>query len=125
MTFLRRFFGGAGEESPDADEPFVERQPAVTAWVRLGDRGFQNEREQQRVFDLENRLIAALDETGAGMYETNVLEPGFFGMRMLGPDADRIVDTVRPLLSGLPPGSYLTLRRGPQGTSEERVEIEP
>jgi hypothetical protein len=46
-------------------------------------------------------------------------------MRLLGPDPDRIVEVLRPLLAGVPARSYLTVRRGPPGTAEERIEIEP
>jgi hypothetical protein len=131
VSFLRRLFGGSSDAeaaASDGDsgpgEPILETRPEVAAWVRLGDRAFENEREQSRVFELENQLIGALDASGAGVYETNDLRDGYFGMRMNGPDVDRIVEVVRPLLAEAPAGSYLTVRRGPEGTAEERLEIE-
>ena len=75
------------------------------------------------VFGLENQVIKALDASGAGTFDTNDLVPGFFGMQLLGPDADRLIDAVHPVLADAPSGSYLAVRRGPAGTSEERVEI--
>ncbi len=126
MSFLRRIFGRTeDEESEDLEEPLAEDRQSVVAWVRLGDRNFENEREQQRLFELENRVMRTLEASGAGSYDTNDLAPGFFRMTMLGPDADRIVEVVSPLLRETPAGSYLAVRRGPSGGSEERVELEP
>ena len=67
--------------------------------------------------------MRTLEGSGAGSYDTNDLAPGFFRMTMLGADADRILGIVSPLLQEAPAGSYLAVRRGPSGTSEERLEI--
>jgi hypothetical protein len=125
MSFLRRMLGGGAThaESPDEDAPVPDDRQAVSVWLRLDDPGFENEREQARVFAVENRLIAALEESGVGAYDTNDLLPGFFSMRVLGPDADQIVALLTPLLGEAGPGSYLAVRRGPSGTQEERVDL--
>jgi len=137
MGFLRRLFGSADDAAPGGPEgaeqgpvddspgePYREERHAVSVWVRLGDPSLQASREQMRVYALEDRLIAALDAAGVGVYDTNELANGYLMMRMLGPDADAIVAVVRPVLAGeAPPGSYLALRHGATGTSEERVEI--
>ncbi len=44
-------------------------------------------------------------------------------MRMVGEDADAIVAVVLPLLSEVPEGSYLAVRRGPAKTGEDRIEV--
>lgn len=127
MSFFRRILGRNDAETEDSDDsevPLAEDRQSVVAWVRLGDRNFENEREQQRLFELENRVMRTLEASGAGSYDTNDLAPGFFRMTMLGPDADRIVEVVTPLLRDTPAGSYLAVRRGPSGSSEERMEIE-
>ena len=128
MDALRRLFGGGGpKEEEDADDsavvPVGADEHSVVVWVRLGDAGFTNEREQTRLFELENRVMAAVDSAGCGTYETNDVDRGFFRMHIHGPDADRIVDVVRPVLTGCPPGSYLATRSGPMGTSEERTDL--
>lgn len=139
MSFLRRLFGGADTagEPPDepeqdtraavedsAGEPLHEDRHAVSVWLRLSDASFTAGREQMRMYALEDRLIAALDAAGVGTYDTNELAHGWLTMRMLGPDGDAIVAAIRKLLvAESPPGSYLAVRRGPSGTSEERVEI--
>jgi hypothetical protein len=124
VGFLRRLFARDAEELDAPQEPVAEDRQSVVAWIRLGDRNFENEREQQKLFELENRVIRTLEGSGIGSYDTNDLVPGFFRMTMLGPDADRIVEVVAPLLRDTPAGSYLAVRRGPSGSSEERFEIE-
>lgn len=139
MSFLARLFGRRGGEEeeegvrgaagPDeglADEAEASPetgQQAVTAWVRLVDAEFTQEREQWRTFALEDRVMRVLHASGAGTYETNDLERGYFRMHMYGADAERIVEVVAPVLAEAPPGSYLAKRAGPPGTSEERVEL--
>ena len=95
----------------------------MTVWLRLYDPTFETTREQQRLFALENRIMRALDEAGAGEHDTNSLERGFLALRLVGADADAIRAVVEPLLSDVPPGSYLALRRGPAGTGEDRIEV--
>ena len=137
MGFLRRLFGGA-EDAPDPSAdgggPILEASDAsfelhgdrhrVSVWLRLADPSFENEREQMRLFALEDRLMRALDEAGSGEHDTNALEAGYLAIRLVGPDADAMVATIGPLLGEAPPGSYLAVRRGPVGSAEDRVEIE-
>jgi hypothetical protein len=141
MGFLRRWLGGSDvrpdgtastEGSGDEAEwrvaheatfdAYADRQ-RVTVWLRLLDAEFANEREQQRIYGLENRVMRALDGSGAGEHDTNALETGFFAMRLIGDDADAIVSVILPLLSDAPQGSYLALRRGPAGTGEDRMNL--
>lgn len=121
MSFLRRLFGGV-EESTAVEVPPDDRQ-AVTVLLRLNDPELANGREQAAVYALEDRLMRALDESGAGTHEGNDLDRGFLRITLVGPDADRIVEVIRPLLSEAAPGSYLALRRGAEGTSEERLDL--
>ncbi len=121
MSFLRRLFGGEKSDELTAAPP-DERQ-AVSVLLRVSDPELSNEREQLALYALEDRLMRALDESGAGTHETNELERGFLRVQLLGPDADRVLEVVRPLLVDAPAGSYLAVRRGPEGTSEERLEL--
>ena len=127
MRFLRRLFAGrAAEDAAPETEQTTSSSPdqhSLVAWIRLYDAEFANEREQVRLFALEDRVMVALETSGIGTYDTNDLERGFFRMHMFGPDADRLVEVVAPLLAEAPPGSYLAKRAGPAGTSEERVEL--
>lgn len=140
MGFLKRIFGGSdgdagagngGSPADDAEwrqsaeatfEAYADKH-RVSLWLRLYDPDFESTREQQRVFALENELMRALDEAGVGEHDTNSLEKGFMAMRMVGDDADAIVAVILPLLSDVPEGSYLAIRRGPHGTGEDRLEV--
>ena len=138
MGFLRRLLGG-GTDAADAQSdgkdggPLLEASEAsfelhadlhrVTVWLRLTDPDFQNEREQIRMFGLEDRVMRSLDAARTGEHDTNALEAGFLAIRLVGPDADAIVATVSPLLADSPPGRYLAVRRGPAGAAEERVDL--
>lgn len=143
MGFLKRLLGGGGDSAdgsagvgqPADDAEWRQSAEAtfeahadkhrVTLWLRLYDPDFETTREQQKAFALENSLMRALDEAGAGEHDTNSLEKGYLAMRMVGDDADAIAAVIVPLLDDVPEGSYLALRRGPAGTGEDRVELGP
>jgi hypothetical protein len=76
------------------------------------------------VFQFEDRLMRALEAGDVGEHDTNDLEAGFLAIRLLGNDADKIVEAIRPQLAELPRGSYLAVRRGPTGTGEDRVDLD-
>jgi len=141
VSFLKRLLGGGGDTEPTssggdgsgeeidltiaAEASFdanAERQ-RVTVWLKLNDPSFESEREQQAVFRLENRIMAALEEAGVGEHDTNSLETDYFAMRLYGDDADAIVAVVQPLLADAPAGSYLAVRHGPVTAAEDRVEV--
>jgi hypothetical protein len=44
-------------------------------------------------------------------------------IRLVGEDADAIVAVVEPMLADARAGTYLAVRRGPAGTSEERMDL--
>jgi hypothetical protein len=139
MGFLRRLLGGAdpdsGATSGRADDDAAGRvaseaafdahseRARVSVWLRLVDPAFENAREQQRLFALENGIMRALDESAAGEHDTNALEHGFLALRLVGDDADAIVTAIGPMLADAPTGSYLAVRRGPSGAVEERVDL--
>jgi hypothetical protein len=137
VDLLRRLFGsdrprGAESDAETRADPGNDGGEVdvnahlhlVTVWLRLSAADFGDEREQRRVFALEDRVMRGVWDAGVGDHETNQLERGFFGIRLVGPDADRIVGIVLPLVAGdLPAGSYLAVRRGPAGTGEDRVDL--
>jgi hypothetical protein len=146
MGFLRKLFGGGGspEDPVDAAEardggsgiadddgavssgPVADGDPSlqrVVAWIRLDDPAFENSREQQRMFALEDRLMRALFDSGAGDLDTNELDRGFLALRFQGRDADAMTAVLVPLLDDVPRGSYLAVRRGPYGAAEDRIDL--
>jgi hypothetical protein len=141
MGFLRRILGGdtgRREDTGDRDGTAADGglplgggptefggadQHAVTVWIRLSDAELTSEREALRVFALEDRVMAAIDTDGVGTYDTNDLERGFFRMHAYGPDAERLAAVIAPIVAGAPAGSYIAVRAGAAGTSEERREL--
>jgi hypothetical protein len=142
VGFLRRLLGGSGEggEARPSATAVVDNeaewrtaheatfdatadQHRVTVWLRLADPTFESVREQQRLFALENSLMRALDASGVGEHDSNSLEAGYLAIRLVGPDADAVLDVVRPLLVGTSSGGYLAVRRGPAGSGEDREEF--
>ncbi len=122
--FLSRLFGRTEEATADiAAFPSTDDRQSVVVWLRLLHPDFADDREQAATFALEDRLMAAVDASGTGTFDTNDLQRGSFGMHFLGRDADAMLEVIRPLLLGVSPGSYLAVRRGPPGTSEERMEL--
>jgi hypothetical protein len=135
MAFLRRLLGGTGaggdeapqDAIPEASEATFDAhgdRHRVSVWLRLTDPALENEREQLRIFALEDAVMAALDRAGVGEHDTNSLERGYLALRLVGDDADAIVAVVLPLLREAPPGSYLAVRRGPDGQAEDRVDLD-
>ena len=51
---------------------------------------------------LENELMRALDAAGVGEHDTNSLERGFMAMRLIGDDADAIVEVITAVACGCP-----------------------
>lgn len=109
----------ANEASFDANAD----RARVSVWLRLSDSNLENEREQLRIFALENRIMRALDEAGVGEHDTNSLEGGYFVMRLIGDDAGAIVTVVSPLLDDGHASGYVAVRAGGAGTAEERLEL--
>lgn len=74
---------------------------------------------------IEDPVIEALEATDVGEYDGNEIGPDTAVIYLYGPDADRLLDAVRPALqdSPLPDGSYAVKRYGPPGADEERVEL--
>jgi hypothetical protein len=122
MSFLKRLLGGRAAPEPP---PAPDLRQQVSVLLRLADPELINEREQLFVYSVEDRLMRALDNSGVGSHETNELERGYLRIQLLGDDADAIVDVIRPHLTDAPAGSYLAVRHGPEGTSEERLELQP
>jgi hypothetical protein len=119
---------GAGDDSEwrtshEATFDATADRHRVTVWLRLLDAGFEDGREQQRIYALEDRLMRALDASAAGEHDSNSLEPGYLAVRLVGDDADAIIGVVLPLLDDAPPGSYLAVRRGPAQAGEERMDL--
>jgi len=118
--------GGGAEDMPLTAGPVTDGDPSlqrVVAWIPLNDPTFESSREQQRLFALEDRLMRALFDSGAGDLDTNELDRGYFAIRFQGRDADAMVSVLLPLIGDAPRGSYLAVRHGRYGAAEDRIDL--
>lgn len=124
---LRKHFGIA---SDPAREPVREsrrrgtgEEQVVEVRVRLSDDRFGGDDELERARELEDTLAEAAEERGAGQHTAVETGEGYSIHYMEGPDADTLLDAIRPVLErfGLPQGSYAVKRYG--GGREERIGL--
>ena len=114
MGILSKLFGKKEPESPN------EPEHAVIVHFQYGKT------DLQPIFDLEERLEAAINDAGAGELDGNEMaEDGSDGyLYMYGPDADRLFETIRPVLevSDLMKGASAKLRYGPPAAGVKEIE---
>ena len=81
------------------------------------------------VFDVEDRLIEAIDKAGVGEFDGNLMGPGEVELYAYGPDADALFEVMEPILRSVPvkEGSCVTKRYGEAGEDarEVRVDLTP
>ena len=83
----------------------------------------------QPIFDLEDKLEAAITEAGVGEFDgSDIAQDGSDGsLYMYGPDADRLYDTVHTVLetADFMQGAILKIRYGPaeDGVEEKELKI--
>jgi hypothetical protein len=115
--------------SASCDEGAISRLPTPASYdgavlVNIPLPG-QSEEEADELLDLECRLAVAVNESGAGGYDGNVIGADEFVIYLYGPNAEALGDAVTDALEGeaVPVGSYLIVRQGEPGTPETRVEL--
>lgn len=76
----------------------------------------------EAVFALGEELEAAVRSAGAGEFDGDEVGAEDAKLYLYGPDADRLLSAVQPVLQRLPapPGSHVTKRYGPPGSREEQ-----
>src|SRR5688572_21792469 len=98
---------------------------AVLIFLKLSDDGFGEYEEREAIFDLEDKLEAAVKQHNAGEYDGHEFGEGWGTLYLYGPDAGRLAEVVLPLVRDAAPrdGSYIVRRFGAPGAREERVVI--
>jgi len=78
------------------------------------------------LFDLEEKVMAAVEGHNNGAYDGNDIGIGEFTMYMYGPDADRLFDAIWPVLqaSVLTKGGYVLKRYGPVEEDDKSIRVE-
>lgn len=87
---------------------------AVIVDLRLSGGDFGSDAERQKVFELEDKLIASIEAQGVGEYDGNEFGEGGVTVYAYGPDADALFTAIETLLRDFLPnqGSSATLRYG-------------
>lgn len=114
LSHLKGLLGG--KEKP---------QHALLVYIRLGDDEHGSSGEREDLFELEDRLIEALDAKQAGELDGNEVGGGFFTIYIYGSSASQMWEAAAPILNGfdVPVGSYAIKRFGDPGAQEERVAL--
>ena len=74
---------------------------------------------------VEEPVAAAVAASGAGEYDGHEIGPDGAVLYLYGPDADRLLEVVAPVLrrGPLPAGSYAIKRYGPPGARAVRLDL--
>lgn len=103
----------------------TKAEQALLVFVKLSDDGFGEYGEREAIFDLEEKIEAAVKESNVGEYDGHEFGNGWGKLYVYGADARRLADIVLPIIrdSAPPAASYVVQRFGPPGAREERVEL--
>jgi hypothetical protein len=87
---------------------------AVIVYLKLSDDQFGHEAERESIFELEDRIVGALEGPGIGEFDGNEFGGGECTLYMYGDDADRMFNAISPVLTGSPlsRGGYAVKRFG-------------
>lgn len=105
-----------------ADEKHEE---ALIIHLHLRDGPMASPEERDKIFALEDKVIKAIEESGAGEYDGNEIGEGEFTMYIYGPSTQQLWNVVSPCIGAFVtnPGSYLIMRHGGLGAKEDRVPL--
>jgi hypothetical protein len=104
----------------------VEEQ-AVIVDLRLTGGDFGSDAERQKVFELEDKLIAAIEAQGVGEYDGNEFGEGGVTLYAYGPDADALFAAMETPLRDFAAnlGSSATLRYGSADNPAAKERVVP
>jgi hypothetical protein len=106
--------GDAATTSPnDSAGP----EQAVIVHLVLSGEGFGTPADRDRVYELEDDLIAAVEAAGVGEYDGNEFGEGEAALYAYGPDADALFAVMEPVITAFGPGagSFAIKRYGDAG----------
>jgi hypothetical protein len=107
----------------------VDPEQAVIVHLTLSGDGFGSESDRDGVFELEDALIAAVENARVGEYDGNEFGAGEAVLYAYGPDADSLFEVMEPVIAEFGPGtgSYAIKRYGgadDASAQEYRVSLE-
>jgi len=108
-------------------KPATEQEQAVIVWIRLADDDSGSTEEREHFFKVEDEVLRAVENSGAGEYDGNEIGEGFFKLYTYGPSAERLWDIIVPVLKQfqIPSGSYVVKRYGRPGSKQDRIVLQP
>lgn len=100
-------------------------EQAALICLKLSDEEIGTSRERQAISILRDRLIRAVQDRGAGEFDTLDYAEGFGTLSFNGPSADRLAEAVLPVVRTYASrsGSYLVKRYGDAGAREQSVVL--
>lgn len=102
-------------------------EQAVIAHLPLTDHPFGSDREREAIFDLADTLRDAIDSQGVGEFDGEAWGGWLCALYMYGPDADRLVAVVQPILKAAPlaRGGFVIKRYGaPEDNSAVETRLD-
>ena len=108
--------------------PSSKPEHAVIVHLKLSDNQSGTKDERDRLFKLEDKLLAAFTDSRAGEYDGNEFGEGEFVFYMYGPNADALFSVAEPILraSELSKGGHVIKRYGKAGdpqAKETRIDF--
>lgn len=81
--------------------------------------------ERLDVFEIEDRLVEAIERAGVGEFDGNLLGPGEVVLYAYGPDADRLFEVMEPILRAVPAKEAWAVKRfGPPAPATREVRVD-
>jgi hypothetical protein len=100
-------------------------QHAVIVHLKLAQGGFGSDSDRQKLFELEERVAAAVARSRSGEHDGNEIGGGEFIIYCYGPNADTLYQAIEPILraSTLSKGALVIVRYGPPGARQRDVRL--
>ncbi len=91
----------------------------------LSTGGFGAKAEREAIFQLEDRIAAAIERSRAGEHDGNEVGGGEFVIYCYGPNANVLYETIESALRGSPlsKGAVVLIRYGKPGACQREVKL--
>jgi hypothetical protein len=125
IAFLLATQGSSTAQKANGKPVGSNEEQALIVYIRLSDEKSGTAEERQKIFKLEDQIIALVEKSEAGEYDGNEIGEGFFTLYMYGTSASKLWDVTLPAIKSYPalPGSYAIKRYGKPGAKQDRVSL--
>lgn len=96
--------------------------------LKLSDDKYGASQERDTIYEFEDALEKAIEAAKAGEFDGNEFGGGTCTLFMYGPDADKLFNSIRPVIeahASLTAGGHAIKRYGPpeDGVSEIKIDL--